>query len=54
MIIWGDPPKNCPVCGRFLKVTREPILKVDGTDSGEIRIVRRCTNSKVNHDMWGD
>jgi hypothetical protein len=42
---------TCPVCGRFMKVTREPIFRVDGSDSGQIRTIRECTNKKVDHDF---
>lgn len=52
-IWWGEIPRNCPVCGRFLSIRREPIIRVDGTDTGEIRTIHECTNTNVDHD-WGD
>lgn len=48
MILW-EIPKNCPYCGRFLKKTTEPILKVDGTDSGATRTLYSCGNKSVDH-----
>ena len=48
MILW-EIPKNCLYCGRFLKKATEPILKVDGSDSGEVRTVYSCSNTAVDH-----
>lgn len=41
---------KCPYCGRFMKVTRERILKVNGIDSGQERIIRKCGNKSVDHE----
>jgi len=51
VILW-EIPKNCPVCGRFLKKTVEGPLGAHEGDPGWIRTTYTCTNTKVDHDDW--